>query len=392
MEPQLNLICKIILITLVLINAVYATPQFLTLSDIHYGSKNTANEGQDTGPEFLKITLDKIKELSQDVDFILFLGDIPTHSLLNDQKTKYEKIVFQGLYQSDVAAKPLFYIAGNNDSLQGNYQPFEFNGISPLTYATNWNGACAYCDGLVIDGNHMTHHGYYSSYVIPQNKDIILIALNATQWTKIPWLKRIFFTPYAHQEQDALEQLVWLEQQLKNNSAKQLLIAMHEPPGESYLGASIWYTQYTERFIKILAQYQPRYEQITLISSHTHMDEFRKIHLDNGVNIYSYSTPSISRNHHNNPGMKIFSLNQDLKIKNFTTYYTSFLHKWNNQQYHALGNTDAIFPDCQQEILAQCMDKLSVNQVCDALDRGLFYGVKSPKVPDAACRKTYPVN
>lgn len=388
----MNLICKIILISLALSQTVCATPQFLTLSDIHYGSANSSAEGQDTGPEFLKISLNKIKELSQKVDFILFLGDIPTHALTNDHKKEYEQVVFQGLYQSDVSAKPLFYIAGNNDSLQGNYQPFEFNGISPLTYATDWSGACAHCDGLLIDGSHMYQDAYYSSYVIPHNKDLILIALNATQWTRVPWLKRIFFATYANQEHDALAQLAWLEQQLKNHHAKQLLIAMHEPPGKSYLDEPIWYPQYRERFIKILAQYQSRYGQITLLSSHTHMDEFRKIHLDNGVNIYSYSTPSISRNHHNNPGMKVFSLNQDLQVSNFTTYYTSFLHQWTNQQYSALGSRDAIFPNCQQESLAQCMDKLSVDQVCDALDRGLFYGVKSPKVPDAACRKTYPIN
>lgn len=388
----MNFICQIILIFVVLVHSAWADPQFLTLSDIHFGSENSNEEGQDTGPQLFKITLNKIKKLSQDVDFIIFLGDMPTHSVFNEHKKEYEQIVFHGLYQSDVTAKPLFYVAGNNDSLQGNYQPFESNGISPLTYATDWHGACAHCDDLLIDKSHMYHEGYYSSYVIPQNKDIILIALNATQWTKIPWLKKVFFSSYANQERDALVQLAWLEQQVKNHSAKQLLIAMHEPPGKSYLDEPIWYKQYTQQFIKILAQYQQRYGQITLLSSHTHMDEFRRIHLSSGVNIYVYSTPSISRNHHNNPGMKIFSLDQELKIKNFTTFYTSFLTAWNDQHYNALGGAEAIFANCQQKILAQCLDKLSVDQVCAAVDRGSFYGVKNPKVPDAACRKTYPVN
>lgn len=389
----MNLICKIMLIiSLTLSHSVGATARFLSLGDIHYGSENSSAEGQDTGPEFLKISLNKIKELSQQVDFILFLGDIPTHALSNAHKNEYEQVVFHGLYQSDVAAKPLFYIAGNNDSLQGNYQAFDFNGISPLSYATDWSGACAHCEGLLIDGSHMYHDAYYSSYVIPHNKDIILIALNATQWTRVPWLKRVFFSTYANQEQDALAQLAWLEQQLKNHSAKQLLIAMHEPPGKSYLGEPIWYPQYRDRFIKLLAQYQQRYGQITLLSAHTHMDEFRRIHLDNGVNIYCYATPSISRNHHNNPGMKVFSLNQDLQISNFTTYYSSYLDQWTNQQYSALGNSEAIFPHCQQESLAQCMDTLTVDQVCEAIDQGSFYGVKNPKVSNAACQKTYPVN
>lgn len=385
---------KITLIALFLVNTAIAGPQFLTLSDIHYGSENTSNDGQDTGPEFFKITMDKIKELSQDSDFILFLGDIPTHAFIFDSaQAEYEKFVFHALYQNDTTAKPMFYIPGNNDSLLGNYQAFESsNGVSPLTYATDWNGACAYCKGLIIDDSHMYHDGYYSSYVIPNNQDIILIVLNATQWTKIPWLKRSLFSRYPNQEHDALIQLKWLKEQLKTHQAKQLLIAMHEPPGNSYLGEPIWYEHYLKQFINIISTYNRQYGQITLLNSHTHMDEFRRIQVAKGVNIYSYSTPSISRNHHNYPGMKIFSMNDDLKIKDFTTFYTSYLYQWQNQQYHALGGSDTIFPGCQNKILAQCMDELTVDQVCDDLDKGLFYGVKSPKVPDKSCRITYPVN
>lgn len=367
--------------------------QFLTLSDIHYGDNNIVGDGQDTGPELLKLTENKIKELSPSVNFILFLGDIPTHGLLfNSAKEHYEKIVFHSLYRSNIAAKPIFYIPGNNDSLQGNYQAFEANGISPLTYATDWNGACAYCNDLIIDGSHMYHDGYYSSYVIPKNKEIILLALNATQWTKIAGVRRIFYSKYANQEEDASTQLAWMEDQLKNHRAKQLLIAMHEPPGTSYLGTPIWYKRYEQEFIRILAQYHHLYGQITLLSSHTHMEEFRKIQLDNGVNIYDYSTPSISRNHHNNPSMKVFSLNKDLQINDFTTYYTTASHEWNNEHYHALSAPDPIFPKCQGKHLAACLDQLSIEQVCDDLHHGAFYGVKNPNVADTLCSQIYPIN
>jgi alkaline phosphatase D len=337
--------------------------------------------------------MNKFKELSKDIDFILFLGDMPAHSLLfNRHKAEYEKIVFHNLYQNDSSSKPMFYIAGNNDSLLGNYQAFERNGISPLTYASEWSGACAHCQDLIIDGSHMHHDGYYSSYVIPKNKEIILLALNATQWTQISGLKKAFFPKYTHQEEDALAQLTWFEHQLKQHKAKQLLIALHEPPGNSYLGEPIWYTHYLQKFIALLAQYHHLYGEITLISSHTHMDEFRRINLGKGINIYAYSVPSISRHHHNYPGMKIFNLDDNFKIKDFTTYYTSHLHRWENQQYHALSIPDTIFPGCQTKTLAQCLNQLSVDKVCDHIEKGLFYGVKNPKVLDLACKKTYPVN
>lgn len=383
-----------IIFTLIYINSTFSAPvKFLTLSDIHYGSDLIPKDGADTGPESLSISMKKFKELSHQVDFIIFLGDIPAHSVVSDKhKPGYEKIVFHELYQNDSAAKPIFYVAGNNDSLSGNYQPFEANGISPLTYASDWNGACAYCEGLIIDGSHMRHKGYYSSYVIPNNKDVILIALNATQWTQTSPLQRIFFRKYKNQEADALEQLAWLEGQLKQYHTKQLLIAMHEPPGNSYLGKPIWYTQYLQKFIAILSQYHHSYDEITLLISHSHMDEFRKIQLKGGKAIYGYSTPSLSRDHHNYPGMKIFSLDERFKVKDFTTYYTSHLHRWEQQQYHALSLPEAIFPECPNKTLAQCLDQLSTDQVCENLDKGLFYGVKSPYVSDLACRKTYPIN
>ena len=389
----MNFILRGIVLTLFLLPTTYATTQFLTISDIHYGDKNISADGQDSGPELFKNALNKMKQLSSTVDFILFLGDIPTHSLfLDPQKESFEKDVFHGLYESDNTSKPIFYITGNNDSLAGNYQAFESNGISPLTYATDWQGACAHCNDLIIDNSHMYHDGYYSSYVMPNNKEVILIALNATQWTKIPWFRRAFYATYPNKEKEALEQLDWMDKQLKAHQAKQLIIAMHEPPGISYIGESIWYDQYVQEFIKIIAKYTHQYGQITLLSSHTHMDEFRKISLGNGINIYDYSTPSVGRNHHNYPGMKIFSMNKEYKVANFTTYYTSHLHKWNDQHYHALGTADAIFPFCVNKTLAECLDQLSVDEVCNNLDNGSFYGVKNPKVIDTSCRITYPVN
>lgn len=376
-----------ILIVFSLFHSVYATQSFLTLSDVHYASSNS-HEDKETGPEFLKIAMAKYRQLSQQVDFIIVLGDLPAHSFLNNpQKGEYEKEVFANLYKNDTSKKPVFYIPGNNDSLSGNYQPFELNGISPLNFAQNWDGACAHCKDLIIDDSHMYHDGYYSSYVIPENKQIMLIALNATQWTKTP-----FFSSYPNQEKDALEQLAWLNHQLNSHHAQQVLIAMHEPPGNSYQGKPVWHKRYLQKFIEILNKNNKLYGEITLLSSHTHMDEFRKIHLEDGRNIYVYSTPSISRDHHNNPGMKIFTLNKNLELANFTTYYTSDVHSWQNQKYSALSKADAIFPHCINKTLPACLNQYKIKQVCAHMAKGLFYGVKSAAVSNNACIKFYHVN
>ena len=314
---------------------------------------------------------------------------MPTHMpFASVKKELYEKTLFHELYLADQELKPIFYITGNNDSLTGNYQPFEVDGKSPLTFATDWNDACAHCDGLIIDGTHMRHDGYYSSYVIPNNKELVLIALNTIQWTKTPF----YAANYPHQDEDAEAQLLWLAEQLRQHHSKQLLIAMHVPPGRTYNGSELWHKIYLQQFIQLLEQYHRFYGQITLLTSHTHMDEFRKIKLKDGTNIFAYATPGISRLHHNNPGLKMFELDEQLKIKNFVTYYTSKLNAWNQESYQALGAADAIFPKCVQLNLAQCLDVYTDEQICTRLDQGLFYGVKSTNIHHNGCTVTYSVN
>jgi hypothetical protein len=364
---------------------IFAGPKFLILTDIHYGVGNKEAEGQDTGPAFLNSTLKQMAQLTKNVDFILNLGDLPTHMpFFTSKKGEYEHTLFQELYKADASLKPLFYIAGNNDSLGGNYQPFSVDGQSPLSYADHWDGACLNCSDLIIDKTHMDHDGYYSSYVMPNNKEVILLALNSAPFVNVPLLA----SKYPNQEADAKAELLWFEHQLKHHSAKQLLIAMHVPPGTTYKGGQFWNEQPLQRFIFLLDTYAARYGQITLLTGHTHMDELRKLPLSKG-SIYNYSTPAISRIHYNNPGMKVFSLNDAMTVANYTTYYTTNLKTWSNEHYDALGSTDAVFPQCHTLTLAQCLDSLSDQQVCHNLEGGLFYGAKSDRVPKNVCHTTY---
>lgn len=369
--------------------SVFADTQFITISDIHYGHNNSSKEGQDTGPEFLTVTLERLRSLIKNADFIINLGDLPTHSFrISSTKEEYETLLFHRLYEADSALKPMFYVTGNNDSLTGNYQPFEVDGRSPLTLATDWQGACVYCKGLIIDDTYMRQAGYYSTYVIPQNKDIILIALNSIQFTKLP----VFLPSYPHQKEDAALQFSWLEKQLKTSQAKQLLIAMHVPPGTSYLGSSTWHEASLKQFMELLEKYHSRFGEITILFSHSHMDEIRKIQLSDGTAIYAYSTPGVSRNHYNNPGIKSFSLNKQDKLANFVTYYTASTTHWGNDSYQALGTPDSIFPNCNQVILARCLNSMNKEKVCDHIASGLFYGVKNPKVSNQSCLKTFSIN
>jgi Calcineurin-like phosphoesterase len=381
------ILCVSLLILLV--QTGFSSTKFLAISDIHYGSQNTPGEGHDTDDHLLQLAMNKFTQLAAKVDFILNLGDIPTHgSYPAEEKEIYESIVFQSLYQANETAKPMFYIPGNNDSLLGNYQAFSHNGRSPLNLAKDWNGACAHCENLIINNEHMYDGGYYSSYVMPHNKQVILIALNSTQFMDLS----SHHTQYPKQQEDALTQLHWFAEQLAHHHAKQLLIAMHEPPGADYLGNPFWQRQYLEQFLTLLKSNHSHYQEITLLTSHSHMDEIRKISLNKRHNIYAFSTPSISRNHFNNPALKIFTLAKNFSLKDFTTYYTNTDDNWLNDHYYAIKRPESIFPQCHGLHLAACLDSFNNEMVCKNIEAGLFYGVKSNQVDNSACRKTYQIN
>lgn len=384
-----NALQKLLCFSLVLFCcSAFANTKLLVVSDIHYGKNNTSLDGSDAGDSLLALTMSKIQELSADVDFILFLGDIPTHFFgYSPDKASYEASVFHGLFTADSSNKPMFYVSGNNDSIAGNYQPFTSDGISPLSYADDWHGACVYCDNLLLDARFMHTYDYYSSYVLPNNKDLLLIVLNTTQFM----VSHALVPNYPNQDHDAKAQLAWLREQLKNNHAKQVLIAMHEPPGMDYLGNPFWKKEYLEEFLNILQQNQANYGAVTLLTSHTHMDEIRHIDIPGSKPIYAFSTPAVSRIYHNNSGMKIFELDNQMQLKDYTTFYTSSDKQWGKDQYHAVSFPAPIFPDCQNKTLPQCLEHLSKDQVCEYIEQGLFYGVKSPDVPNQICRIVYQV-
>ena len=354
-----------LLLLFITLTPASAETRFLSIADIHYGEDNPAGDGHDTGRPLLTLALNKFSQLSKDVNFIVTLGDFPTHIFpFSAKKNDYTKTVFHELYQADNHKKPMFYISGNNDPTHGNYQPFSWKGESVLSLANDWNGACAHCEGLIIDDTHMESDGYYSSYVQQGKKDIILIALNTTQFARIP-----FFLPnYPNQEKDALAQLQWLEQQLNKHHAKQLLIAMHIPPGYDYKGKLSWQKPYLNQFVHLLEHTEKQYGQISLLTAHTHMDDLRKIHLQDGKVIYAYATPSISQLHHNNPAMKIFTLGNNDQMKNYSTYFTTLAGEWGNEHYSAVRD---VFAQCGGKTLTQCLDGFSDLAMCRKLNDSL---------------------
>ncbi len=174
--------------------------------------------------------------------------------------------------------------------------------------------------------------------VSPDQKDIILIVLNTTPFANPPR-----FLLATNQEKDAIGQLTWFESELAKYHAKQLIIAMHIPPGTSYNGKALWQNKYLKKFKEILAKYNHHYREITILTGHTHMDDIRKMNLSPSQSIYFFATPSISRAHHNYPGFKIFELDHNIQLVNTITYYTTRT-KMGKQTLSSFRKNSCCFP------------------------------------------------
>lgn len=306
---------------------------FLILSDIHLKalskpameispSITTINNDLDepTFNTLLSMTATSIKKgVIPDPNFILILGDLVGHQGSSaNQASRLEGIIFKKL-KSTFPNTPIFYVFGNNDSLQEmdtwpfTYGPFSYSkhpghDKSPFDIATslgNWrNGFLStgvFCNSTtrsnqqfpcLIEENKW--QGYYSALITP---GLRLIALNSV----------LYSARYnGASNTDGLDQFNWLSKQLKAVKAghQQALIAMHISPGFNiYNNQSFWLDEHSSRFLNIVKTYHANIAGI--LASHTHTEEMKVIK-DSQNNIISglFFAPALSTSHGNNPALK----------------------------------------------------------------------------------------
>jgi sphingomyelin phosphodiesterase acid-like 3 len=149
-------------------------------------------------------------------------------------------------------------------------------------------------------------------------------------------------------QQDAgIIQINWLKKELAAaaTSNEAVLIAMHIPPGAgSYNGSPNWnqallyiddqgnHSTFDTQFNQLVKKYQ--HNIVGILTSHTHTDGLKRVIDGDKVIELTVSTPGISVNHKNNPGMKVFEYNNDFELMDFTTYYSTPESKyWGNKRY-----------------------------------------------------------
>lgn len=315
----------LLLVTSILISPVsQASNNFLVISDIHLNTSATPNSMEinpakpnSNANDLDPVTFSKlIAMINQNIpgnvpkpDFIILLGDLVGHASSRPQGAiAAEASVFKQL--KSTFPYPIFYTAGNNDSLAADYGPFSSGSGSPYNIAkqNTWAGflstdtTCAtpatkFPCVMPVSSAEITN-GYYSAYL---QSGFRLITLNTVLFS------RTNFAPAAKDEID------WLRLQLADAQTKKesVLIAMHIPPGNNVYDGSLFWAQNQPDFLQLIKDNNSII--VGILASHTHEDELKVIR-NTGVGVYF--TAALSTSHGNAPSVKTF-------------YYGSTNGKWN---------------------------------------------------------------
>lgn len=364
-------------------------PSLLLISDIHLDTETPATKPyQDPGMDLWKAFQRKATEVAkqQDVQFILFLGDLPAHYsciggcyLAPGNRFKHNEDISQALAGlhgiASRSGKPLFYLPGNNDAISGNYYSFaDQRGQTPISLAqasplffpaivpsTNTTPPC-------IVSNPNARLGYYSAYPVT---GIRLIALNTVMYSP-----KYESADSTMQQAAGNEQMTWLAGQLKEATEKneKVYLAMHIPPGLDYKKNRMWTTvQPWERQLLTLCT---RYQSVIagVLFGHTHMDEIRRLYDTTGkyVTEVAIAAPGLSPNHRTNPAIKTVTFDsQSKELLDFSTYYTRSYTSWGDDAY-TFATT---FKPQPQQTIYQAIKTMPIDTLRKRMQ--LIYNVKN---------------
>lgn len=405
--------------------------KFMTISDIHLNEMVTdaASFGCDTTEPLYQYAMAKFDSLisEQQPRFILYLGDLPVHGYQSGRNCAGPSSgihgdigsVLAGLREQAIKHNvPLLYLFGNNDGYAGDYTSFTDNEsgtpITPYdldsTSSGQWpviNGNSGNNSDLIINKN--TELGYYSAYPLGKSysgKNLRVLMLNSVIFC-CGTSNSHNYTPYDNisQTEAANTQMNWISDQLADAKLKQeaVLFGMHVPPGQNvYDNSNFWNqsvmyldkkahqrTPVLNAFIGLVQQYSPTV--VGLMTSHTHMDELKAFFDSAGKKVIelAVSTPGVTVNHGNNPGMKVYEYDSNYELLDFTTFYAQPYQQPDGEYtWHTWGTNSYTFSEqlgCNDgETMVDCMNRLSGGTgsidkavIVNALDS--YYKVMSPK-------------
>lgn len=289
---------------------VYAAEErycFLSATDLHLNpllttvmplAPNDEHSGTDmdlTTYQHVTSMLNSFIKLRK-VDSLLLLGDLVGHGLSSRMRINTTKTIIKNLATLSV---PSYFVFGNNDSPQGNYQPYQ--GKKGSTYQLTKSvlptvkSGFSTSDTLNFCNNSNTfpciakEETTIGAFTVKLKKTLWLISVNSV----------LMDGDYPGNFQDDADYMLqWLEQQLIESSqaGAQLILAMHVPPVKN-LHSKVYHWRdktslepiYQNKFLLLLEHAITKYHAkiLAILSGHTHFDE---MHL---INIQNHSIPII---------------------------------------------------------------------------------------------------
>ncbi len=290
--------------------------------------------GDESNYNLLVSALDAVNQHAVDDAVVIFTGDMLAHHFSDNFYKLYgsqDETAFQAFVLKTVTFfthqlrerfgdQPVVFTLGNNDSYAGDYA------IKPGgRFLADTSGLFyhALLEDSAQPNQFMQSYqagGYFSAN--PDGSKIQFISLNTVMFSN-HWPE----TASGYSEQDAWDQLAWLDITLAAAAARQhsVWLIMHIPPGadiyktvKTYMddtghvsdGAIMWREKYQTRFLEIIAPYGDTIQ--FGLAGHTHMDEYRLWYPGDNTPARPFVvTPSISPVFGNNPGFKVLTIAPD---------------------------------------------------------------------------------
>jgi len=294
------------------------------------GKSNLPDYGEDTNYRLFSSALGELKFISDDIDCAIICGDLMCHNF--DEKFKkycgsssrctefaIKTIEYEALsLQQALPGKPIYFVIGNNDSDNGNYnikpggEMLKELSIFFKTVSKDSQASIDFATG-----------GYYAiTFPFADNEE--LIVLNDVYWHE-------YYKSEGEDENVPENEIQWLKNVLDNTAAdgKKAIIAMHIPPGiDAYLASKDKHCIGNDGFLKqrysseLMALLNTHNEVLEyMFAGHTHFDDFRVFSDKKGIPFFVADIiPSISPVHGNNPAFELALIGKNGQIEDKAVY------------------------------------------------------------------------
>jgi hypothetical protein len=259
--------------------------------------------GCDAPQRLLESALDYMNRVQPNPDFIIISGDFSAHDYQDESSILSAISAATSLIQSKLNSNIPVFPAMGNDDCSADYKFSLVNHTWTHELAHLW---AQWLPSSALDT--FTYAGYYSVPVTPQ---LTVVILNTVLYS--PRLSQLH-----DMDVDIGGQVAFVEQQLiqaRNQGGKVLLVGHIPPGGAPYDDTDIW----VEPYVQIFQDLATAYEDVLLAfaAGHLHSDDFR--FLENTLVLLA---PSISLINHNNPGVRLFTLDdKSSAIREIETHY-----------------------------------------------------------------------